>query len=725
MKWFGKYLPSIVVLLLTFLFLNILLPDLIYHPGEILLAKSGDGLKSYYVINYHLNYDNSFLHFSGMNYPYGDNYLFSDGFPAITFFIQTLPFLKPFAFQIIHGSILLSLLITPLIVFLILRKYKVRVWFAIIGALALFSLQPQFPRLFGHLSLSYSCFFPLAWYLLLRFNESLNKWLWTGIIFFNSLFWFFIHGYLGFMIALYYLTYFVIKSLKREQIIRKSIPVFIFTFLPLLFFFLFSKYSDNIKDRPENPFGFFDYQAHWKSIFLPNSGFLHDKLALFINFEKVTWEGSAYIGTTTLLVLFFLFTLSVAKRINRKSNLLILPIPSDLIVAFFSGSAILIYAFGFPFNQIPDLLKFLAPIKQFRALGRFSWPFYYVSGILAVVTINQLMSWFAVSKTKQVISVVLVVLVCSLYFFDSYSFLHYISKSSGKEQMGRNVFSPKELTQEEKDLIEYIEKNKSQYQAILPLPWFHIGSEMYGKEPSEKTLWNSFILSSHTGMPIYAMLMGRTSISQTEAYFRSFAPREWHKKQSNLFNKKDFLIWFNGDALYLEDEQIVYDNSKLVYKNSLGELRSISQKNFFGAEKKENVDKKNPVFHENFSNKQKWRVNSNNGRYRGRIQDFNIIAKLDSTVLKPNQRYEVEFEYFWAGEKSLNNVLIMEHINSKNEVLWFYSRPICSFPIQLKNKVLVKAIIQTQATHCKYNIFLNARADEVEFEVDNLFVRPL
>jgi hypothetical protein len=101
MKWFGKYLPSIVVLLLTFLFLNILLPDLIYHPGEILLAKSGDGLKSYYVINYHLNYDNSFLHFSGMNYPYGDNYLFSDGFPAITFFIQTLPFLKPFAFQII------------------------------------------------------------------------------------------------------------------------------------------------------------------------------------------------------------------------------------------------------------------------------------------------------------------------------------------------------------------------------------------------------------------------------------------------------------------------------------------------------------------------------------------------------------------------------------------------------------------------------------------------
>jgi hypothetical protein len=93
--------------------------------------------------------------------------------------------------------------------------------------------------------------------------------------------------------------------------------------------------------------------------------------------------------------------------------------------------------------------------------------------------------------------------------------------------------------------------------------------------------------------------------------------------------------------------------------------------------------------------------------------------------LKPNQRYEVSFEYFWVGKKSLSNVLIMEYINPSNEVLWFYTRPICSYPGQFKDKVKVRAVIQTQSLTCIYNIFLNAKGDGVEFEVDNLVITPL
>jgi hypothetical protein len=131
------------------------------------------------------------------------------------------------------------------------------------------------------------------------------------------------------------------------------------------------------------------------------------------------------------------------------------------------------------------------------------------------------------------------------------------------------------------------------------------------------------------------------------------------------------------------------------------------------------------IFQDDFSDKIKWGANFHKGRYRGRVEDFNIISKLDSTLLKPNHRYEIAFEYYWVGKKSLNNVLIMEHINVKNEVLWFYTRPICSFPSQLKNKVKVKAVIQTQPIPCMYNIFLNAKGDGVEFEVDNLTIRLL
>lgn len=716
-----KYSSALALLLLSFIFLHILLPDLIYKPGEFLLAKSGDGLKSYFVLNYHLKYDDSLLQFNGMNYPYGDNYLFSDGFPAITFLIQLLPFLKPFAFQIIHWSILLGLLVTPLLLFKILKKYKVQTWLAIVGALALFSLQPQFPRIFGHLSLSYACFFPLAWYLLLKFNESQNKWRWTLIISLNTLFWFFLHGYLGFMITLFYLVYFLIKFIKKAENKRNLLQLAIFTLVPVMLFFLISKFSDQVNDRPDNPYGFFDYQAHWKSIFLPNVGFLHDQLVPAVNFEKVTWEGSAYIGTMSVLILIIVLIISVTKRFNKRVTINFFP--SDLLFVFLSGAILLVYSLGFPFNQFPELLDYLSPLKQFRALGRFSWPFYYTSGILAFVFMNNITQQFSTSKIKHGISIALVSLSCSIYFFDSSPFLEFLSKSSTENQFCKNVFNAKHLSNEEKEMIAFIEKNKTNYQAILPLPWFHIGSEMYGKEPAEKTLWNTFILSSHTGIPIYAMLMGRTSLSQTEEYFRSFYS-DLKLNNNKRIGNRDFLIWFNGDALYLEDEQVVYDHSKLVLKNSLGELRSISTEQFQNVPMK-NISTQEKIYQENFSDKARWGANFHKNRYRGRVQDFNIITKLDSTVLKPNQRYEVSFEYFWVGKKSLSNVLIMEYINPSNEVLWFYTRPICSYPGQFKDKVKVRAVIQTQPLPCMYNIFLNAKGDGVEFEVDNLVITPL
>ena len=67
----------------------------------------------------------------------------------------------------------------------------------------------------------------------------------------------------------------------------------------------------------------------------------------------------------------------------------------------------------------------------------------------------------------------------------------------------------------------------------------------------------------------------------------------------------------------------------------------------------------------------------------------------------------------------------MEYINPNKEVLWFYTRPICSFPSQQKNKVKVRAVIQTQPQPCMYNVFLNAKGDGVKFEVDDLVIRPL
>ncbi|MEY3844783.1 MAG: hypothetical protein RL293_1205 [Bacteroidota bacterium] len=166
--------PKALLLFGTACFLIWQLPDLIFHPNDILLSGGGDGLKSYFCFYYHIHYDDSLIHFTGMNYPHGEHYLFTDGFPLITWLVQLLPFLKPFGIGLIHCSLVLSLWLTPLFIFLILKKMKTETWIALLGAFSLFLLQPQFPRLFSHLSLAYSLFFPLSWYILIRYNEESN-----------------------------------------------------------------------------------------------------------------------------------------------------------------------------------------------------------------------------------------------------------------------------------------------------------------------------------------------------------------------------------------------------------------------------------------------------------------------------------------------------------------------------------------------------------------------
>ena len=103
---FKKYGPILLLLLGTILLILLSIPELITSPNDFLLVSEGDGLKSYYVFDYQLKYRTLFNHFSGLNYPYGENYLYTDGFPVLQFILQLFPFLFEYSIAIIHLSII-------------------------------------------------------------------------------------------------------------------------------------------------------------------------------------------------------------------------------------------------------------------------------------------------------------------------------------------------------------------------------------------------------------------------------------------------------------------------------------------------------------------------------------------------------------------------------------------------------------------------------------------
>ncbi|MEO5906113.1 MAG: hypothetical protein ABIQ11_05270, partial [Saprospiraceae bacterium] len=71
--------------------LLVVLPALIIHsyfskifscPSCYLFEDGGDGLKNYYTLAYYVKHDQGW-HFSGMNYPYGENIIYTDNQPIL------------------------------------------------------------------------------------------------------------------------------------------------------------------------------------------------------------------------------------------------------------------------------------------------------------------------------------------------------------------------------------------------------------------------------------------------------------------------------------------------------------------------------------------------------------------------------------------------------------------------------------------------------------------
>ncbi|MFM7662371.1 MAG: hypothetical protein ACKO6A_06880 [Bacteroidota bacterium] len=116
-----------------------------------------------------------------------------------------------------------------------------------------------------------------------------------------------------------------------------------FTILPLLTFFILSKWSNSISDRTTEPFGFFEYQSHWKSVFLSPNGIFGVWISRFISFENLNWEGTSYIGFTSVIVLFSLILLRIITFFRPISNELF---PKELRFYLVSSSILLTYLFG-------------------------------------------------------------------------------------------------------------------------------------------------------------------------------------------------------------------------------------------------------------------------------------------------------------------------------------------------------------------------------------------
>ena len=547
------------------------------NPGSYVFSGAGDALKNYYTYTYHIEHDSSAIHFEGMNYPYGEHFLYTDGHPLLSLVVKYVPGLSGHSVAIVNLLILLSFILTAWFLYLILVRLKIPPLLAAVGALSVMVLAPQIFRMTGHLSLSYSFALPMSWYLVLWYRDNATRSR-LFILFLNALFWFFTHAYLGIMIAAFILLEWLFShtdSFLKRQFKLKDLQLPIgAALIPIVLFVAFSSLTDTHEGRTDNPSGFFSYNGEPDDIFIPH----HPPIRpLFDSFVKVKqeWEGWAYVGIASGLLFLTVIVLLVRSAITRKQ---LLPFEQDsrLKPALLAAGLLLIFSFGIPFKPFRELADWLPFVKQFRATGRFAWPFFFV-----LTTACLWLVYFALQNWKNklgpTLSIGLFLLLPLSYFWEGWA---YHKDTADAISRTPNLFDKEQLSQDVLSALDAVDAD--QFQAILPLPFYYKGSESYSRPVDALTFSRTTQLSYHTGLPTFGAYLTRTGIPESKNIIQLLSPG-WIEKpiRQDLPSEKPILILASNHTELTDAEKNVLNKGTEFFNCNNFRLLSISVDDLF------------------------------------------------------------------------------------------------------------------------------------------------
>ncbi|HEU4719259.1 MAG TPA: hypothetical protein VFU15_15550 [Bacteroidia bacterium] len=523
---------------------------LLYYYGGLLLhpsltyfgAGNPDGFQIYYETLYHVKFDHGFWRQTSINYPYGESIFYTGALPFINNFAKLFGHgAGGFAVWLINVVSLFSVPAGAVFIYAIFRHLRVTWFYGALCSVGIAFLSPQIIRLTGQYSLSWVFLVPGLFYLLLRFYDypSLKKSFAIAFLTFLAItthIYFFLF-FVGIGLV-YWFVLFITRDRGFGRIVFALKHGSIQFILPLLIFQFIVMYSDTVTDRSQVPWGYLVYFSDLYGVFYPflspYERLVHSFVSPDVN--HLEWEGISYVGAAAiigmvmvaLVQLFMLFRHRFRFRISERKGiffrvlwwtkeifrllldrlrLLVSVTDNKVLNIFFWTSVLLLYiSFALPFrDQHEDWLLYLGPVRQFRSIGRLAWVFYYALNIVVVYRLHK------VFMQRKAGKIIFTALIPGLMFYDGYynNYRNFDLMNSRIPELEDNANT---LPQD-----QWLTKIKTQdYQAILPLPFFHNGSENIAIFPPDGAIVKeTFVLSLKTGLPVMAVQSGRVSLGQT------------------------------------------------------------------------------------------------------------------------------------------------------------------------------------------------------------------
>lgn len=607
----SKRVSSLLVVLLSGIITLGYYFQIVFSPNSYFFSNAGDASKNYYVFANYISNSNRILEFDQMNYPFGESIFFTDCIPVLSIPLKLIstvfPVVSEYSVGILNILLLCSIPFCALLLYRIYKLFGINNLIAILFAIAFSFLCPQSIRLNGHYALSFSFFVPLILYLLIKYSKEKQK---TLIALSSALLLGFgIHGYLGVMSSAFIICYSVcLIVINHKKNLYRSIQLFLAAVFPVIIFLTITKFSDIHLGRTTNPWGIFYYHADLSTIFLPYQGLLNNvKVFLFPKLLQ-GFEGAAYLGVVTLLS-FVVIVIILIKRLFKYKGIKLIAHSENsfqIKTLFIASIPIFLLSMLYPFRwNLEFLLDVFPLIKQFRAIGRFAWIFYFISSIVAVGVIDYI---FKALKVKSVeASYLLVFLTSALTFAESYGYHHH------NKQMITPSFLNRAKTWDELKIVESKIKGRN-YQAMVALPFFHVGSENFEILRSAAITQLAFASSYLFGMPMVNNMSGRTSIFESKMQMSTMGSSFYEKKVKDYYPNMDSLLIVTTKESYLNSEENLLAKSNLIIETSNFRFYDVAFVDLFENTSVEEWDKYERV-KSTFYNREGFLVNDTNAYF--------------------------------------------------------------------------------------------------------------
>lgn len=655
-----RWKVAIIVMFCSSILMCVIYWDVVTHLNRTLFSVDGDGLLNYFSFLYHIKHDMAYGTFEGMHYPYGELIYLTDCHPllatSIKFISTHLVDVSPYAVGILNGLMLGAVVVCSLFVYLILDHFRLKWYIAGLAAIAIsFSMSSVLLWQYGHYALSYPCFFPIGWYLLLKYECSEKKLKYSLFIMLNILFWFYTHIYLGLILAAFTALYHVFIYISTKNISWKTVAFFaIHVLIPIAIVYTSVTFMDTHEGRIEMPYDH-KLKASIYTVFMPNYSFLRPIYDFFFDLskqEQEQWSPKGnYIGlSANIAILTFIFYV-VYFRIVHKKWLFNQLLHKRIWPYVFASVLLLLFAMAFPFRFG---LEFLLPglLKQFVGLGRFAWAFYFVITVASFLLFANL---FKTGKLKW-----LQLLMTVLLFAEGLSYhIHLRKEIAGKA----NVFHQEQSLPSAENLISTFDF--SPYQAVLSIPFYHEYISLHTYRSSDKAEMLSMQLSYKTGLPLMNAIQARPSVLESQKIIQLLAPTYYDKPIEKDLNEQPLLIIYSKDTISA-NEKALLSKAEKVYENDAFELYELNLEDvfdtnhdhlveeflhnrealFYQSDNELYASEDKPVIYDSFDDETADKQYRGGGALQFPKQQESVIFETEPGALQPSATYLMSFWYY-------------------------------------------------------------------------------